>query len=81
MSTEHMPTIRVLEVLSVLAAENTGFPHAAGRKTGILKGTLYPILKTSQNAVILIMTKTPSFIFWVSPAPFFPVHSLKNRTG
>ena len=24
MSTEHMPTIQVLEVLSVLAAENTG---------------------------------------------------------
>lgn len=47
MSTEHMPTIRVLEVLSVLAAENTGISltQLAG-KTEILKGTLYPILKT-----------------------------------
>lgn len=47
MSTEHMPTIRVLEVLSVLAAENTGISLTQlSGKTGILKGTLYPILKT-----------------------------------
>ena len=47
MSTGHMPTIRVLEVLQVLAAENTGLSLTQlSDKTGILKGTIYPILKT-----------------------------------
>ncbi|EJD6541326.1 IclR family transcriptional regulator [Providencia rettgeri] len=47
MSTEHMPTIRVLEILQVLAAENTGLSLTQlSDKTNILKGTIYPILKT-----------------------------------
>lgn len=47
MSTGHMPTIRVLEILQVLAAEKTGLSLTQlSDKTGILKGTIYPILKT-----------------------------------
>ncbi|EHZ6870742.1 IclR family transcriptional regulator [Providencia rettgeri] len=47
MSTGHMPTIRVLEILQVLSAENTGLSLTQlSDKTQILKGTIYPILKT-----------------------------------
>ncbi|WP_165370848.1 helix-turn-helix domain-containing protein, partial [Escherichia coli] len=44
---EHKPTIRVLEILEALAAENQGvsLTHLS-EKTGILKGTIFPILKT-----------------------------------
>lgn len=47
MSTGHMPTIRVLEILQILSAENTGLSLTQlSDKTNILKGTIYPILKT-----------------------------------
>ena len=44
---EHKPTIRVLEIQEALAAENQGvsLTHLS-EKTGILKGTIFPILKT-----------------------------------
>ncbi|STM58102.1 IclR-family transcriptional regulator [Escherichia coli] len=39
---EHKPTIRVLEILEALAAENQGvsLTHLS-EKTGILKGTIF----------------------------------------
>lgn len=44
---EHMPTMRVLLILEALAAENKGISLTnLSEKTGILKGTIFPILKT-----------------------------------
>lgn len=44
---EHKPTLRVLEILEALAAENKGVSLTSlSEKTGILKGTIFPILKT-----------------------------------
>ena len=79
MSTEHMPTIRVLEVLSVLAAENTGISLTQlSGKTGILKGTLYPILKTlAERRYINYDENTQLYFLGIACS----VLSLKNRTG
>lgn len=44
---EHKPTLRVLEILEALAAENKGVSLTTlSAKTGILKGTIFPIVKT-----------------------------------
>jgi DNA-binding IclR family transcriptional regulator len=44
---EHKPTLRVLEILEALAAENKGMSLTKlSEKTGSLKGTIFPILKT-----------------------------------
>ena len=80
---EHKPTIRVLEILEALAAENQGvsLTHLS-EKTGILKGTIFPILKTLvEQRYTSVMTLIPSFIIWGSPARFCPVLSSTDRTG
>lgn len=79
---EHKPTIRVLEILEALAAENQGvsLTHLS-EKTGILKGTIFPSSKRWLNSGTSVMTLIPSFIIWGSPARFCPVLSSTDRTG
>lgn len=44
---EHKPTLRVLDILEALAQESQGMSLTGlSEKTGILKGTIFPILKT-----------------------------------
>ncbi len=82
---EHKPTIRVLEILEALAAENQGvsLTHLS-EKTGILKGTIFPSSKRWLNSGTSVMTLIPSFIIWdllLDSVPCFPRQIVLVKNG
>lgn len=79
---EHKPTIRVLEILEALAAENQGvsLTHLS-EKTGILKGTIFPILKTLVEQRYISYDANTQLYLLLDSVPCFPRQIVLVKNG